>query len=181
MGTHGLSYTLKVWLFQAVAEERHFGRAAQRLGMSQPPLTEQIKALEQSLGTTLFVRDRRGVRLTAAGAAILPAVGKFVEQAGRLELAVREAVAGRTGTLTIGAINPALVEDIPPLVAALRTAHPGLTVAIREIDSVEAVPALEAGASISPSLGSKGYLGQRSSRGRSRMTGSRSFFRRDIP
>jgi len=134
-----------LWLFQAVAEERHFGRAAQRLGMSQPPLTEQIQALEQALGTTLFVRDRRGVRLTAAGAAILPAVGKFVEQAGRLELAVREAVAGRIGTLTIGAINAALVEDSPPLVAALRTAHPDLTVAIREIDSVEAVPALEAG------------------------------------
>ncbi|MET0529374.1 MAG: LysR family transcriptional regulator [Microvirga sp.] len=134
-----------LWLFQAVAEERHFGRAAQRLGMSQPPLTEQIQALEQALGTTLFVRDRRGVRLTAAGAAILPAVGKFVEQACRLELAVREAVAGRIGTLTIGAINAALVEDIPPLVAALRAMHPSLTVAIREIDSVEAVPALEAG------------------------------------
>ena len=54
-------------------------------------------------------------------------------------------MAGRTGTLTIDAINAALVEDIPPLVAALRIAHPGLTVAIREIDSVEAVPALEAG------------------------------------
>ena len=134
-----------LWLFQAVAEERHFGRAAQRLGMSQPPLTEQIKALEQALGTTLFARDRRGVRLTATGAAILPAVRNFIDQAGRLELAVREAVAGRTGTLTIGAINAALVEDIPPLVAALRAAHPGLTVAIREIDSVEAVPALEAG------------------------------------
>lgn len=134
-----------LWLFQAVAEERHFGRAAQRLGMSQPPLTEQIKALEQALGTSLFTRDRRGVRLTAAGVAILPAVRTFVDQAGRLELAVREAVAGRTGTLTIGAINAALVEDIPPLVATLRTAHPGLTVAIREIDSVEAVPALEAG------------------------------------
>lgn len=134
-----------LWLFLAVAEERHFGRAAQRLGMSQPPLTEQIKALEQTLGTALFVRDRRGVRLTAAGAAILPAVRTFVEQAGRLDFAVREAVAGRTGTLTIGAINAALVEEIPPLVAAMRVAHPSLTVAIREIDSVEAIPALEAG------------------------------------
>ncbi len=134
-----------LWLFLAVAEERHFGRAARRLGMSQPPLTEQIKTLEQALGTDLFVRDRRGVRLTAAGAAILPAVRTFVDQAGRLEFAVREAVAGRTGTLTVGAINAALVEDIPPLVAALRTAHPGLTVAVREIDSVEAIPALEAG------------------------------------
>ena len=78
-----------LWLFQAVAEERHFGRAAQRVGMSQPPLTEQIKALEQALGTTLFVRDRCGVRLTAAGAAILPAVVKLVDQAGRLELGRR--------------------------------------------------------------------------------------------
>ncbi|MET3415154.1 LysR family transcriptional regulator [Methylobacterium sp. 1030] len=134
-----------LWLFLAVAEERHFGRAAKRLGMSQPPLTEQIQALEQGLGVRLLDRDRRGVRLTPAGAAILPAIRKFAEQLERLELAVREAIGGQTGTLTIGAINSAMSENLPPLVQRLKEAYPELTVAVKEIDSVEAVPLLEAG------------------------------------
>ncbi len=134
-----------LWLFQAVAEEKHFGRAAKRLGMSQPPLTEQIQALEQGLGVRLLDRDRRGVRLTPAGAAILPAIRKFAEQLERLEFAVREALVGQTGTLTVGAINSAMLEDLPPLVERLKKVHPQLTVAVKEIDSVEAVPLLEAG------------------------------------
>lgn len=134
-----------LWLFLAVAEERHFGRAARRLGMSQPPLTEQIQALEQALRVKLFERDRRGARLTPAGAAILPAVRTFAAQLERLELAVQEAIAGQTGTLTIGAISSAMLEDLPPVVERLRAAHPRLTVAVKEIDSVDAVPALEAG------------------------------------
>jgi len=134
-----------LWLFLAVVEEKHFGRAAKRLGMSQPPLTEQIQALEQGLGVRLLDRDRRGVRLTPAGAAILPAIRKFAEQLERLELAVREAIAGQTGTLTVGAINSAMLKDLPPLVEKLKEAYPELTVAVKEIDSVEAVPLLEAG------------------------------------
>jgi DNA-binding transcriptional LysR family regulator len=80
-----------LWLFLAVAEEQHFGRAAKRLGMSQPPLTDQIQTLEQVLKVKLFERSRRGTKLTPAGAAILPAIRKFSEQLERLELAVREA------------------------------------------------------------------------------------------
>ena len=132
-----------LWLFLAVAEEKHFGRAAKRLGMSQPPLTEQIQALEQALRVSLFARNRRGAQLTPAGAAILPAVRKFAEQLERLELAVREAIDGQTGTLTIGSISSAMLEDLPPLVERLREAYPQLTVAVKEIDSVDAVPALD--------------------------------------
>lgn len=134
-----------LWLFLAVAEEQHFGRAAKRLGMSQPPLTEQIQALEQALKVKLFERNRRGAQLTPTGAAILPAVRKFADQLERLELAVREAVAGWTGTLTIGAITSAMLEDLPPLVERLKADYPQLTVSVKEIDSVEAIPALEAG------------------------------------
>src|SRR5262252_9734148 len=86
-----------LWLFLAVAEEQHFGRAAKRLGMSQPPLTEQIQVLEQALKVKLFERGRKGATLTPVGAAILPAVRKFAEQLNRLELAVQEAIAGSTG------------------------------------------------------------------------------------
>ena len=134
-----------LWLFLAVAEEQHFGRAARRLGMSQPPLTEQIQVLEQALKAQLFVRSRRGTQLTPVGLAIVPAVRKFVQQMEQLELAVREATSGQTGMLTIGAISSAMLEVLPPYLDRLRQQQPQLTVSVREIDSVEAVPALLAG------------------------------------
>ncbi|EPL08826.1 LysR family transcriptional regulator [Pseudomonas sp. CF161] len=134
-----------LWLFLAVAEEQNFGRAAKRLGMSQPPLSEQIQVLEQALKVTLFDRSRRGARLTPVGAAILPAVRKFAEQLERLELAVEEAVAGQSGMLTIGAISTAMFDVLPGLIEQLKSQYPHLSVSVREIDSVEAIPALEAG------------------------------------
>ena len=134
-----------LWLFLAVAEEQNFGRAAKRLGMSQPPLSEQIQVLEQALKVKLFERSRRGAKLTPVGAAILPAVRKFAEQLERLELAVDEALAGQSGMLTIGAISTAMFDVLPGLIERLKEDYPHLTVSVREIDSVEAVPALEAG------------------------------------
>lgn len=134
-----------LWLFLAVAEEQNFGRAAKRLGMSQPPLSEQIQVLEQGLKVRLFERSRKGAKLTAVGAAILPAVQKFAEQLERLELAVEEAVAGQSGMLTIGSISTAMFDVLPGLIEGLKEDYPHLTVSVREIDSVEAVPALEAG------------------------------------
>jgi DNA-binding transcriptional LysR family regulator len=134
-----------LWLFLAVAEEQHFGRAAKRLGMSQPPLTEQIQILEQALKVKLFERSRRGTKLTPAGAAILPAVKKFAEQLERLELAVREAAAGQRSILTVGSITSAMVEVLPPLIVSMKAAHPDVTISMREIDSVEAVPLLQSG------------------------------------
>ncbi|WCM21085.1 LysR substrate-binding domain-containing protein [Paraburkholderia bryophila] len=135
----------QLWMFLAVAEEKHFGRAAERLNMSQPPLTEQIKVLEQSLKLTLFERSRRGTQLSAAGAAILPAVRQFADQVERLERVVREVAAGQTGVLQVGAITSAMLETVPAVLNALKRDYPNLTVFIREIDSVEAIPALEAG------------------------------------
>ena len=134
-----------LWLFLAVAEEQNFGRAAKRLGMSQPPLSEQIQVLEQALKVKLFERSRRGAKLTPVGVAILPAVRKFAEQLERLELAVDEALAGQSGMLTIGAISTAMFDVLPGLIEGLKEDYPHLTVSVREIDSVEAVPALEAG------------------------------------
>jgi DNA-binding transcriptional LysR family regulator len=132
-------------MFLAVAEEQHFGRAAQRLGMSQPPLTEQIKVLEQSLRMQLFERSRRGTQLSPAGAAILPAVRQFAGQVEQLERVVREVASGQSGVLHVGATTSAMLETVPPLLDALKQAHPHLTVFVKEIDSVQAIPALEAG------------------------------------
>lgn len=134
-----------LWLFLAVAEEQHFGRAAKRLGISQPPLTDQIQTLEQALKVKLFERSRRGTKLTPAGAAILPAVKRFAEQLERLELAVREAATGQRSMLTVGAITSAIVEVLPSLIEKMKATHPDVTIAMREIDSVDAVPLLQSG------------------------------------
>ncbi|MDO5639082.1 MAG: LysR substrate-binding domain-containing protein [Neisseria sp.] len=134
-----------LWLFLAVAEEEHFGRAAEKLGISQPPLTEQIKQLEYALKVKLFERSRRGTQLTPVGRAILPAVRQFARQLQQLETAVAEAVAGHRGTLTFGAITLAMLEVLPSLIEEIKRRHPDVTVRVREIDSAEAVPLLQAG------------------------------------
>lgn len=135
----------QLWMFLAVAEEEHFGRAALRLGMSQPPLTEQIKLLEHGLKLQLFERSRRGTRLSPAGAALLPAVRQFADQLSQLGRTVDEIAAGHSAVLNIGAITSAMLETLPPLLEELKRATPGLTIFIREIDSVDAIPALENG------------------------------------
>lgn len=134
-----------LWMFLAVAEEQSFSRAARRLGMSQPPLTENIQVLEQALKIKLFDRSRRGAQLTPAGAAIFPSVKKFVEQMKSLEFAVTEAAAGQTGMLTIGAIGLALLNNLPPVLDKFRVERPDMTIAVKEIDSVSAVPMLLSG------------------------------------
>jgi DNA-binding transcriptional LysR family regulator len=134
-----------LWLFLAVAEERHFGKAAKRLGMSQPPLTKQIQVLEHALKVRLFERSQSGVTLTAAGLAILPAVQKFAEQVQRLELSVREATGGHTTVLTVGTITSAMFDVLPEIIERVKKDHPGITVSLKEADTASAIAALESG------------------------------------
>ena len=117
--------------FRAVAEELHFGRAAERLHIAQPPLSQQIRQLERELGVDLFVRSTRKVELTPAGAAyqkravaILDAVDDAAEQAQR----IAEGVEGR---LAIGCVGSATYSLLPRLVRALREAVPGVDVSVR--------------------------------------------------
>jgi DNA-binding transcriptional LysR family regulator len=87
--------------FVAVAEEQHFGRAAERLSMTQPPLTRQIQALERSLTVSLFDRTGRGVRITAAGAVFLEHCRRVLALLEIAPEAARRAADGQTGTLRI--------------------------------------------------------------------------------
>ena len=87
--------------FVAVAEELHFGRAAERLRIAAPSLSQQIKSLEASLGTALFVRDRRHVELTAAGRMLLPDAREILDLAARAQ----RRVAGATGPLRVGYVS----------------------------------------------------------------------------
>src|SRR5580700_9735253 len=93
--------------FVAVAEEGHVTRAAERLGIQQAPLSQQIKALERQLGAQLFRRRPRGVELTDAGAALLVEARALLARAAEAEAAVARAVRGEAGALRIGFTNSA--------------------------------------------------------------------------
>jgi DNA-binding transcriptional LysR family regulator len=134
-----------LYLFSVVAEELHFRRAAARLGMSQPPLTEQIQALEAALKVQLFDRSGKGVKLTAEGAAILPAVKKLVFQMDRVEVAVQQALVGRGRMVTIGAITSAMAGPLPAVIEKLKAEVPDASISVIEIDSAEALIALDDG------------------------------------
>ena len=134
-----------LWLFLAVAEERHFGNAAKRLCMSQPPLTKQIQILEHALKVKLFDRSRAGVQLTAAGVAILPAVHKFAQQVQRLEVSVREAIMGHNAMRTVGTIETAMSDVLPAVIASLRADFPAIKLALKETNTAGAISALETG------------------------------------
>lgn len=121
--------------FVAVAEERHFGRAAARLHMTQPPLSQAIAALEDSLGTPLFLRTRRQVELTPAGSALLPEARRLLDHAAGLPELVRRAAAGESGRLALSFVTPADYSVLPPLLRDYRAANPAVQLALREATS----------------------------------------------
>lgn len=121
--------------FVTVAEELHFGRAAIRLHMTQPPLSQTIQALEELLGAPLFVRTRREVRLTPAGAALLPEARRLLEQAQELPELVQRAAHGETGRLALAFVSSADYSVLPPFLRAYRTAFPQVTINLQEATS----------------------------------------------
>src|SRR5687767_12183403 len=130
--------------FAAVAEELHFGRAAARLFMTQPPLSRQIQLLEQSLGVQLLERSSRSVRLTAAGkvfyqdsSALLALAGQAVETAGRT-------ASGGAGRVVLGYTGVAGYALIPDLVTALQRRFPAVDIVLREMVSSDQQQALAA-------------------------------------
>lgn len=128
--------------FVAVAEERHFGRAAARLNMTQPPLTRQIQALERSLDVVLFERTGRGARITAAGRVFLDHCHRVLALLDAAPTATRRAAEGHTGTLrlaftAIGAY--AILADVLDLV---KRHLPDVTVELTELVSPDQFAAL---------------------------------------
>ncbi|MDP5007611.1 MAG: LysR substrate-binding domain-containing protein [Glaciimonas sp.] len=121
--------------FVAVAEEMHFGRAALRLHMTQPPLSQTIQALEAQLGTALFVRTKRRVALTAAGLALLPEARRLLQQTDLLPSLVRRAASGESGLLTLAFVSTADYSVLPPLLREFRAAYPLVQIELKEATS----------------------------------------------
>ena len=130
-------------LFAAVVQEGSFRRAAERLNMSQPPLTAQIDELETRLKVKLLVRTPRGVRMTAQGQAFLPLVRNFIAQAELLDYSIEELRLGHQAILTVAAVSEAMMSWIPQFRKTLQAKAPGLALFTKEIDSIEVVRELE--------------------------------------
>jgi len=132
--------------FMAVAEEGGFTRAAGRLGIGQPPLSQQIKDLEREIGVALFHRVPRGAELTSAGAAFLKIIQSVPGQVRSAAEAARRAARGETGSLRIGFTGSGAFNNlVPSIIRAYRRAAPGVELTLEESNSNGLVAALREG------------------------------------
>ncbi|MBX8690854.1 LysR substrate-binding domain-containing protein [Mycobacterium syngnathidarum] len=133
--------------FRAVGEELHFGRAAERLHIAQPPLSQQIRQLERELGVELFTRTTRSVELTPAGRTFLQRAIEILGAVDDAGLEARRIAAGVEGRVAIGCVGSATYSLLPELVRALGESLPGVEVSVRgEMLAPAQIDALEAGA-----------------------------------
>ena len=131
--------------FVAVAQELHFGRAARRLGMAQPPLSQQIAALEKLLEARLFDRSSRQVQLTTAGRALLEEAAKILSLSERLKAVVAAAASGQSGTLSVGFSTSASLALVPPVFREFRERFPDVQLILREGQADDQLSDVEAG------------------------------------
>lgn len=129
----------------AIAEAGSLTKAAERLGLAQPALTQTLNRLEQELGIRIFTRSRRGATLTDAGLAILDDLRASLAYGDAAAERARAMGAGRAGRLTVGFVTHAVYEVLPNALRRLRAAHPQLDVVLREMSNAEQVAALEGG------------------------------------
>ncbi|GAA3195576.1 LysR family transcriptional regulator [Nonomuraea roseoviolacea] len=128
--------------FAVLAEELHFGRAAERLGIAQPPLSQQIRRLERKVGHPLFDRGPGGVALTPAGHGLLPAARRALgEIAGGLD-AARRAGRGEAGRIRIGFAASLALTVLPRILGAYHDRYPGVEMEVREMTTAPQVAAL---------------------------------------
>ncbi|MFF5205810.1 LysR family transcriptional regulator [Streptosporangium sp. NPDC000396] len=132
----------QLYAFAVLSEELHFGRAAERLGIAQPPLSQQIRRLEQKVGHPLFDRRSGRVVLTAAGHELLPAARRALEEvAGGLD-AARRTGEGETGRIRIGFAASLALTILPGILRAYRARYPEVEMEIREMTTAPQVAAL---------------------------------------
>ncbi|MEU3300740.1 LysR substrate-binding domain-containing protein [Streptomyces sp. NPDC006678] len=132
--------------FVAVAEELHFTRAAERLRMTQPPLSRQIQLLESELRVQLLDRTNRSVRLTPAGRAFLNEARRILRQAEHATLAVRQVSAGEAGAIAIGFTAASAYSTLGKLLGIARETMPGTEIVLREMVTRDQLEALTEGA-----------------------------------
>jgi DNA-binding transcriptional LysR family regulator len=119
--------------FVTLAEERHFGRAAARLHISQPPLSQQIKALEDELGVRLFERGRRGVTLTRPGEVFLRRASAILAMTRGAVEEISELALGRVGSLRIGYMSAAMLSNLPPMLRSVCAQGGKVNVALHQL------------------------------------------------
>ena len=137
--------TRQLRYFVSLAEELHFGRAAKRLGIAQPPLSQQIKKLEQDLGVKLFERTSRRVELTAAGSSLLEEARLILERIEAAREQARRLSSGISGSLNLGAVSPALDTFLPALIQKFLKEHPQIRISLYELRSQEQLEWLRSG------------------------------------
>lgn len=123
--------------FLVLAEELHFGRAARRLSISQPPLSLNIQQLEASIGAKLFTRSSKQVALTAAGQAFVPAARALLDQAAQAAGHARDVGQGMAGSLAIGFSGTMLYSGLPAILERFQAEHPLLRLTLKELSSSE--------------------------------------------
>ncbi len=131
--------------FVAVAEELHFGRAAERLHMTQPPLSQAIRRLEERLDVTLLLRTTRSVRLTDAGDAFLADARGLLDAEQRAVRTLRAVARGEAGELRVAAATPVIDGFLPDAIRAFRGEHPAVAVQLREAPTAAQITALREG------------------------------------
>jgi DNA-binding transcriptional LysR family regulator len=128
--------------FIALAEELHFGRAARRLSISQPPLSVAIRQLEEVVGAQLFERNSKAVRLTAAGHTLRASAGTLLRDAEEALLEARRVAQGSAGRLRIGFVGAMLYRGLPQALTRFQAAHPAVRVTLTELNSGQQVTEL---------------------------------------
>src|SRR5580700_9139561 len=128
--------------FVAVSETLHFGKAAERLGMAQPPLSQQIRDLERNLGHALFDRTTRGVRLTRVGQFFLDRVRNTLAKVGEDVDTARRLGSGQEGVLTIGFSGSTMFTALPKVIRLYRSVNPNVELRLRELVTAEQLPSL---------------------------------------
>jgi DNA-binding transcriptional LysR family regulator len=131
--------------FVVVADALHFGRAANQLGISQPPLSQQIKTLENEMGVKLFQRTKRRVSLTAAGTLLRYEVAGLLEHAERVRRVVLRAKSGESGEVSIGCVPSSLYEIMPKLISLCRGDWPALDLIVKEGHTSDIIAAVSDG------------------------------------